>query len=208
MQQGPSTKHNFRRSGKTGSEKSGRGCHKLDAAWHRSQPLAYERSLSGLCDSRLLRKFRGGQVVCMVWSGWPRRFPKSRFWRAIIDIAGKFTWLPMLLDHQQECSGQVVAHPEPARLKRAKHTTTKVRTHLSLQKDAQVRRDVCRTGRVFVADLGRATPSICSSLSFRRGRGRPNSLARKRSATSPAEPPLDPERSSTQAEGGISPARH
>jgi hypothetical protein len=44
-----------------------------------------------------------------------------------------------------------------------------VRTHRSLQKDAPVRRDVCRTGRVFVADLGRATPSICSSLSFRQG---------------------------------------
>jgi hypothetical protein len=34
-----------------------------------------------------------------------------------------------------------------------------VRTHLSLQKDAPVRRDVCRTGRVRgVANLGRATP--------------------------------------------------
>src|SRR5215469_15724040 len=45
-----------------------------------------------------------------------------------------------------------------------------VRTHLSLQKDAPVRRDVCRTGRVRSSPiLGGATPSICSSLSFRQG---------------------------------------
>jgi hypothetical protein len=30
----------------------------------------------------------------------------------------------------------------------------------------------CRTARAFVANLGRATPSICSSLSFRQGQAR------------------------------------
>src|SRR5215471_319833 len=47
-----------------------------------------------------------------------------------------------------------------------------VRTHVSLQKDAPVRRDVCRTGRVRSSPiLGGLQPSYISSLSFRRGQG-------------------------------------
>jgi hypothetical protein len=42
---------------------------------------------------------------------------------------------------------------------------------------APVRRDVCRTGRVRSSPIsGRATPSICSSLSFRQGQGRASTL--------------------------------
>jgi transposase InsO family protein len=50
-----------------------------------------------------------------------------------------------------------------------------VRTHLSLQKDAPVRRN---RARAFVPDLGRATPSICSSLSFRQGHLLPSRVPR------------------------------
>jgi hypothetical protein len=51
-----------------------------------------------------------------------------------------------------------------------------VRTHLSLQKDAGSARCVPDRARAFVANLGRATPSICSSLSFRRGQGQSSAL--------------------------------
>ena len=45
-----------------------------------------------------------------------------------------------------------------------------VRTHLSLHKDAPVPREVRAAGHVLaVPILGRATPSICSSLSLRQG---------------------------------------
>jgi hypothetical protein len=45
-----------------------------------------------------------------------------------------------------------------------------VRTHVSVQKDAPIARDVQRTGRVIpVPTSGRLTPPIYSNLSFRQG---------------------------------------
>ena len=58
-----------------------------------------------------------------------------------------------------------------------KATTTRLRTHLSLDKDAPVpRRGAGTRPRGFSADLGRPTPSIRSDLSFRQGQGRPHVL--------------------------------
>jgi hypothetical protein len=48
-----------------------------------------------------------------------------------------------------------------------------VRTHLSLQRRAGSASCVPNRAPAFVADPGRATPSICSSLSFRKGQGSP-----------------------------------
>ena len=114
--------------------------------------------------------------------------PNTTFsrWRVLITSSSLASHLRHVLASHQTCNNEV-------------------RTHLSLQKDTPVRRDVCSTGRVFVADLGRATPSMCSSLSFRQ---RATEQLGAKAQRYLAGRVLDPERSSTQAEGGISPAWH
>jgi hypothetical protein len=81
---------------------------------------------------------------------------------------------PWIGSIRRECLDHVVVVSErnlPHVLASYQTCYNEVRTRLSLQKDAPIRRDVCRTGRVGSSPILAATPSICSSLSFRHGPG-------------------------------------